>query len=56
MLAGGVMDKPDQKDLPLTFPELSGDVTLMPARMINEQKGVEPFRCNNYRTLHAHVD
>lgn len=30
------MDKPQQPDLPLPFPELSGDMPLLPARMVNE--------------------
>ncbi len=30
------MPGPEQKDLPLPFPELSGDLPLLPARMVNE--------------------
>ena len=30
------MDKDNQQELPLPFPELSGDLPLLPARMVNE--------------------
>ena len=29
-------DTPSQSELPLPFPELSGDLPLLPARMVNE--------------------
>lgn len=30
------MDEPNQRELPMPFPELSGDMPLLPARMVNE--------------------
>lgn len=34
--SAGAASKADQGELPLPFPELSGDLPLLPARMVNE--------------------
>lgn len=45
-----------QKELPLPFPELSGDMPLLPARMVNEYQYCPPLAYLEAAASFKHAD